>query len=269
VLDYLKEAGVSLISLANNHSWDLGPDGILSTIGEVESLGLIHAGTGSDISEATAPGSLVVDGIRVSLVAMASVNSPPDARATASRPGVNMLQPLDSADWNRNLRSIRTAARDAEIELAYHHFQTDADPGWQESWARAAVDAGADLYVSHGEPTLAGVEEYGGGLILYGLGNFIFHTRTEIGRYPAEVWESVVAEVRIGASGVEEVEFTPIAIDEGSDGPDFLELRGFPEVAAGAQANSILLRLSTLSAAYGTRFDLSDGKARLRLDRSP
>ena len=95
VLDYLGELGVSLLSLANNHSWDYG----------------------------------------------------------------------------------------ADFVIAYQHYQIDGPPGWQERWARATVDAGADLYISHGEPRLAGVEAYGGGLILYGLGNFIFHSRTEIGNY--------------------------------------------------------------------------------------
>jgi poly-gamma-glutamate synthesis protein (capsule biosynthesis protein) len=265
VLDYLTESGVSLISLANNHSWDLGPEGILSTIREAEMRGLVHAGTGSDVSEATGPGYLGLGRTRIALVAMASVNSPPDARATESRPGVNMLRPGDSADWDRNLEAIRIASGEADIVLAYQHFQTDADPGWQESWARTTIDAGADLYVSHGEPTLAGVEKYGGGLILYGLGNFIFQTRTEIGRYPEEVWESVVAEVTVGAKGIEMVEFTPISIDEGSDGSDFLQTRGLPEVAVGEDAVAILQRLSSLSAPYGTRFELSEGKARLRL----
>jgi poly-gamma-glutamate capsule biosynthesis protein CapA/YwtB (metallophosphatase superfamily) len=267
VLDYLDQLGVSLVSLANNHSWDLGPGGILSTIHEAEARGLVHAGTGRDISEATAPGYLDLGNTRIALVAMASVNAPPGASATDFVPGVNMLLPGDSSDWDRNLGSVRAASRQADIVLVYHHFQTDADPGWQESWARASIDAGADLYVSHGEPTLAGVESYEGGIILYGLGNFIFNTRTELGRYPAEVWESVVVEISVGASGVEEVEFTPISIDEGSEGPDFLQTRGFPELAVGDHATSILLRLSSLSAAHGTHLDLSGGKARLRLNR--
>ena len=47
VLDYLAEFGVSLLSLANNHSWDYGAAGILSTIEEADARGFVHSGTGT------------------------------------------------------------------------------------------------------------------------------------------------------------------------------------------------------------------------------
>ena len=176
VLDFLGEIGVSLLALSNNHAWDYGTEGVLSTIAETEIQGLIHAGTGANISEASAPSYLDLGDLRLGLVSMATVNLPEEARATDSRAGINMLDPGDSADWDRNLASIGTAASASDAVVVYQHFQTDAEIGWQESWARAAIDAGADIYVSHGEPTLKGVEVYNGGLILYGLGNFIFPT---------------------------------------------------------------------------------------------
>lgn len=265
VLDYLSDLGVSLLSLANNHSWDYGTDGVLSTIAEAEARGFTHSGTGANISAATAPASLAVDDLSLSLISAASVNSPDGARATEERAGVNMLDPANEADWDRNLASVRTASASSDVVIVYQHFQTDAEPGWQEAWARAAVDAGADIYVSHGEPTLAGVEVYRGGLILYGLGNFIFHTKTELGRYTSDVWESVIAEVLVEVGGVVDVTFTPIVLDPGSEGPLFFETRGYPEVAAGEIADSILQRLVDLSVPYGTRLEVTDGTATLRL----
>jgi poly-gamma-glutamate capsule biosynthesis protein CapA/YwtB (metallophosphatase superfamily) len=265
VLDYLGEIGVSLLSLANNHAWDYGTSGVLSAIAEVEARGFTHSGSGVDVSEATAPSYRQVGRFTVSLVSAASVNTSQDARATATRAGLNMLQPGDTADWDRNLSSIRVARAESDVVVAYQHFQTDAEPGWQEEWARAAIDAGADIYVSHGEPTLMGVEAYRGGLILYGLGNFIFQTKTEPGRYPADVWQSVLAEVVIGGEGVKEVTFTPVVLDSGEQGPLFLETRGFPEVADAETGRSILDRLLRLSAPYETSLHLSRGRATLLL----
>ena len=265
VLDYLREIGVSLLSLANNHSWDYGTGGVLSTIAEVEARGLTHSGTGVDISEATAPAYLTVGQLTLSLVSAASVNSPEDARATETRAGLNMLDPNRAADWDRNLSSIRVADAQSDVVIVYQHYQTDAEAGWQEKWARAAIDAGADIYVSHGEPTLMGVEVYRGGLILYGLGNFIFQTKTELGRYPADVWQSVLAEVLVDDEGVKEVTFTPIVLNPGEEGPLFLETRGYPEVADGEVGQSILHRLLDLSAPYGTSLELNGGQATLRL----
>ena len=262
VLDYLDEIGVSLLSLANNHSWDYGDAGIVSTIEQAAERGFTHAGTGRTLTEAVAPAYRDVGALRVGMVALATVNQPLEAAATESAPGVNMLDPDDQAAWDRNLGAIREAAANADFVIAYQHYQIDGPPGWQEAWARATVDAGADLYVSHGEPRLSGVEAYRDGLILYGLGNFIFHSRTEIGNYPPETWQSVVVTLTIGADGVQDAAFTPIVLDEGSDGEFFLERRGYPEVAEGDLGQSILRRLAALSADYGTRLDVRDGRIR-------
>lgn len=269
VLDFLADIGVSLLALSNNHSWDYGTKGILSTIAEVERRGLIHAGTGAQVSAATAPAFLQLDGFRLGLVAMASVNAPDDARATEERAGVNMLDPGDATDWERNLAAIRTAASDADALIVYQHFQTDAEAGWQQRWARAAIDAGADIYVSHGEPTLGGVETYQGGLVLYGLGNFIFHTRTELGRYPPDVWQSSIVEVSLDAGGVRNASFVPIVLDPGEEGPLFLETRGYPETAEGELADAIVGRLVELSNRYGTDIAIEEGIARLQVIRRP
>ena len=59
VLDFLGEIGVSLLALSNNHSWDYGTEGILSTIAEAAARGLVHAGTGANMTEAAA--SAIVD----------------------------------------------------------------------------------------------------------------------------------------------------------------------------------------------------------------
>ena len=265
VVDFLAEIGVSLLALSNNHSWDYGTEGILSTIAEAEVRGLTHAGTGTDISEAAAPAYLDLGDFRLGLVSMATVDLPEEARATGSRAGINMLDPSDSADWDRNIAAVRTADYESDAVLVYQHFQTDAEIGWQESWARATIDAGADVYVSHGEPTLKGVEVYHGGLILYGLGNFIFHTKTELGRYPPDVWQSVIVEVSLSAEGVDEVTFTPVVLDEGTEGPGFLETRGYPELAEGELGLAILGRLIDLSSPYGTMIALGDGSAALRI----
>ncbi|GEM_PF-916659 len=268
VLDYLDEIGVSLLSLANNHSWDYGDEGIVSTVGEAAKRGFTYAGTGGTMAEAAAPAYHDVGGLRVGLVALATVNAPQGAMATEMKPGVNLLSPGDAAAWDRNIAALEEAATNADFVINYHHYQVDADPGWQERWAHAAVDAGADLYVSHGEPRLAGVEEYRGGLILHGLGNFIFHSRTEIGNYPPEVWESALVSLSFGPDGVRGATFTPVTLDEGTAGDLFLETRGYPEVAAGDAADQILGRLARMSAAYGTTLELRDGRAHWQAERS-
>src|SRR5579871_6542852 len=57
-LDALQSFGFNLVSLSNNHSFDLKVAGIQNTLGEAKRLNLAHAGTGNTIQEAVAPGYL-------------------------------------------------------------------------------------------------------------------------------------------------------------------------------------------------------------------
>ncbi len=71
--------------------------------------------------------------------------------------------------------------------------------------------------------------------------------------------------VFVGAEGVDEVTFTPVVLDEGTEGPSFFETRGYPEVAEGELGQAILSRLIDLSSPYGTMIELGDGSATLRI----
>nr|WP_283101647.1 CapA family protein [Halomonas populi] len=97
-LDCLKKLGFNVLSLANNHAWDLGPTGVLDTIELVGKEGFKHAGTGVCLEDAEAPVFVDTPGGRVALIAMASGNLPEQAFATAkeklgslARPGVNPI----------------------------------------------------------------------------------------------------------------------------------------------------------------------------------
>ena len=54
-LDALQSFGFNLVSLSNNHSFDLKLPGIENTLQEAKRLNLAHAGTGNTIEEAVAP----------------------------------------------------------------------------------------------------------------------------------------------------------------------------------------------------------------------
>lgn len=98
VLDNLKEFGFDMLSLANNHAFDLGPPGVLSTMEEAARRGFCAAGLGRDLAEASEPGYGDLEFGRVALVAIDGGPCPPychakDADAkVAARPGLNFLR---------------------------------------------------------------------------------------------------------------------------------------------------------------------------------
>jgi len=95
----LKWAGVDMVSLANNHSFDYGVDGLMATMRHCEEAGLVHAGTGRDLEEAREPAYLETTQGRVALVSVSSGNKSQEwatlpKSTLPGRPGVNSLRPL-------------------------------------------------------------------------------------------------------------------------------------------------------------------------------
>jgi len=295
-LESLKAFGFNLVSLSNNHSFDLKLSGIQNTLEQVNRLKLAHAGIGNTVDEAVAPGYLKTPKGTVALVAMASGLVPEGGSATATRPGVNELRvegnKPNEEDSQRILQSIREARKKADLVIVYEHnhvfdkpFQTImleelperlGPPDWLKKWTHAEVDAGVDIVVMHGAPLLHGVEIYHGRPIFFDLGNFIFQAP------PSDIlldepmnWESVVAYVDFQGKNLQSIKFRPIAQNKiGQGEPDmhdehsnnlFLQTRGLPTPATGEQAHYILQRLADLSRPFGTTVVVNGDSAEIKL----
>jgi poly-gamma-glutamate synthesis protein (capsule biosynthesis protein) len=264
VLECLKALSVNVLALSNNHAWDFGTGGVLATRDAVRSRGFAYAGTGENVERATAPGYHDGAGGRVALVSMASGAIREGAAATATRAGVNevRLEPngdLNSADTARNLAAIREASRTTPHVFAYqhnHYWEKDfrMTPAWQRAWARQCIDAGACAFVSHGAPLLQGIELYRGRPIFYDLGSVVFHTKTKVGHYPPEVWDSAIADCVFDNGRLVSLELVPVTLNEsGISEERFYETRGRPTLARSADAARILGRLQRLSSDSGVR----------------
>jgi poly-gamma-glutamate synthesis protein (capsule biosynthesis protein) len=286
VLDNLEDMGFNLLSLANNHAADLGEAGMAITRSEVNRRGFAYAGTGENVFAAAAAGYLDTAAGKVALVAMASgsIQLTPDTWATADRAGVNFLELKEDGSLNaeqkqRILDAVREAAQQSSIVIAYQHNhywgnQLGIDgppgrdprvdrfttPGWMEEWARELIDAGASIYVAHGNPALHGVEVYQGGLILYGLGNYIFQSAGTPDKYGPLAYYSAVVDARFAAGRLAAVSFKPLVL--ALDPP----ARGAPFLAQGGEAAAILSRLADISRPYGTQFRIQSETAELVID---
>ncbi len=189
-------------------------------------------------------------------------------------------------------RVVRSAATLADIVIvSLHCHESGADRSVPADFipvfARAVVDAGADIFVGHGPHVLRGVEIYKGKPILYSLSNFIFQNETLL-RMPAdsyeqyslgddaqtsdyldarydkdrrsfpadrEYWDSVLATTKWEGSKFVELQLHPITLGYQASRAD----RGRPKLASSADAARILEMMTTRSKAFGATVTVKGG----------
>lgn len=239
VIDCLKSLGVTMVTTANNHAWDLGSGGILAAIEALDRRGIVHAGTGRDLATASAAAFQRTAAGDVGLVSAAAGAIRDGAAATSSRAGVSELRrlasgALDRGDVARSLDAIRGArARGATVIFCLHNHYWEAEqaatPAWQRQLARECVDAGAAAFVAHGTPLMQGIERYKGAPLFHGLGNFVFQTRKAEGFYQARTWQSLIVDARFQDGRFRRADLIPIQLESRKAGGKFS--RGYPTIA--------------------------------------
>jgi poly-gamma-glutamate capsule biosynthesis protein CapA/YwtB (metallophosphatase superfamily) len=299
-MEALKSFGFNLLSLSNNHSFDIDVRGIVATLEAAERLGVGHAGTGREMHAANETTVVQTHKGSVALVSFAS-GLVSNGRATETSPGVNELRIIGTTphadDVERILQRVREAKGAADIVVVSHHNHhypgverpSDfkqlllsqlparlAPPDWLEPWARRLVDTGADVVAMHGPPFLHGMEVYKGKPIFYSLGNFIFQVPPEsIHLEEPIMWESVVAHVDFEGDKLKAIRFQPITMNKVGKGfpnphdefdvNQYHRTRGLPKPATGPQARFLLERFAQLSECYGTQLVIDGARAALRL----
>jgi poly-gamma-glutamate capsule biosynthesis protein CapA/YwtB (metallophosphatase superfamily) len=232
----LARAGFDIVSLANNHGMDYGPEALLQGIELLHEAGVVPIGAGVDETAAYAPHLTEVNGL--SLAVFGYLNVPVEWRgfdteswtATSDAPG---LAWATVERVQADINAVR-AAVDLVIVILHSGYEYLEPPSpIQMDLSRAAVDAGADLVIGHHAHILQGIEFYGDGVIVYGLGNFVF----EIDGAP----ETAVLYAWLDADGVREIELLPAVIQFG----------GQPRPAASWEAGPILQHVYRLSRAFG------------------
>lgn len=169
-------AGFDVVALANNHTLDYGTEALFDTVEVLDEAAVANVGAGSNDAEAYAHVVVEREGVRVAFLSYAEV--PNEAgysmtrwTATAGTPGIAWV------DDERVAAGVARARAEADLVAVFFHFGNE---GWsspsarQRQVARAAIDAGANLVLGTHPHVLQEVEEYGGGLIAYSLGNFVF-----------------------------------------------------------------------------------------------
>ncbi|MDX6555166.1 MAG: hypothetical protein QOD86_1361 [Miltoncostaeaceae bacterium] len=187
----LKSAGFDVMNVANNHAFDFGPEGLADTLAALRGAGI--AETGSVGTEAV----LDRGGTRVVFLGFAPYP---------------WADPLLEPD--RAAARVREAAAKADVVVVTMHAGAEGSDathvpegpesflgeqrGDSRAFARAVIDAGADLVIGHGPHVLRGMELYKGRLVAYSLGNFLGYEAFSLS---GALSTSAVLRVRVAADG--------------------------------------------------------------------
>jgi hypothetical protein len=166
--EVLADAGVRLVTLANNHLMDCGREGVTETLRVLARAGVQAVGAGADTVAAHAPA--ILDGSDGSIGVLGYYWNRRCA-ATSRLPGGAMD---DDASLERDITALRPRV-DLLVVTSHWGVPYERIPAEAErARARRAIELGADAVVAHHPHVVQPLEIHRGRPIFYSVGNLAF-----------------------------------------------------------------------------------------------
>ena len=164
----LRALGVTDASLSNNHVYDFGRQGYYDTLAALDNASIRYTGVGENETDARKNHYMPMKNKTVALVATGDREY---TYALKNREGIRAFDPIET------LEDIRDAKRYADFVICTYHGGSEQcrypSPRVRKI-CQGMVRAGADLVLCQHSHVIGMPEEYMGGLIVYGQGNFNF-----------------------------------------------------------------------------------------------
>lgn len=158
------------LTLANNHSLDQGEEGLTTTLNLLKDQDIAHAGAGFSLKEAKKPFIFEKEGIRIGFYLCAEHEF---TVASCHTMGANPFDVLESFD------EVLALKEQCDYVIVLYHggkeFYRYPSPMLQR-YCRKFIDRGANLVICQHNHCVGSREDYNGGSIVYGQGNFIFNS---------------------------------------------------------------------------------------------
>jgi hypothetical protein len=251
----MRSSGISMVNLANNHTFDAEERGFLDTLHALSSAGIAHVGGGHDLTEARKPVVVTRNGIKIGFLGYAQFNNMGEsAFAAEGRPGI---VPMDPFLIKEDIRRLRPQVDYVVVAI---HWATnrryDISPE-NRNLAHDLIDAGADIILGHHPPHPKGIEVYRGKVILYAPSNILRgHTNMNSD-------DGYLARFTLGEKSTEKVEVLPIAgkgQPAGRTGQPYDAKLFQPFLMEGSSARQLLEGVRTRSAALDTPMEIDGNK---------
>jgi len=270
----LSHAGYAAVGTANNVNF--GRHAILSSLAQLDQMGIAHTGSGANLAAARAPAIVERDGLRYGFLQRTCVYWAHGHEAGESSAGVAAVRTITAyrpqIESNRTLTragmppeiltwtdpaylatfrdDVAALRKQADVVVVSVHWGLEAEVlAYQAELAHAAVDAGADAVMGHGPHVALGMEVYRDKPIFYGMGNFSFN----VGHWERKHgdWLGLLARIDLRQDRVAKVSCVPVRHSRANE----TLLRTVAEERAEMEV------LVARSAKLGTELRLTDAEA--------
>lgn len=224
----LKDMGVDIVSLANNHASDYGEISLLDTLDTLEGAGIPYVGAGRDLEEASKVVFYQKGDMKIGVVSATEVErmATPDTKgATENTPGTFRCFQNDALE-----EVIREAKKECDFLIVVVHWGTESTDELDWSQPGQAADftaAGADVVIGAHPHVLQEIAYVNDVPVFYSLGNYWFNSKTQ---------DSCLVTLEIGDEGLVSAKFIPCRTSGSKTG-----------LATGAEAERILEYMRGLS----------------------
>lgn len=206
--------GVTVASIANNHTGDYGINGINATIALLQENKIKVTGNGQSAI-------VTIRDKKFGFLGYNTIGAKESGIAWAEIPEIQS-----------DIQSLKKQVNFVIVAFHWGIEYTSLPSSKQRELAHIAIDAGADLIIGNHPHWVQGIEQYSGKYITYSHGNFIFDQM-----WSQETREGVIGKYIFDGNGVKDIKFFPIIID------DYSQAR----FATAAEAAKILLKMKESS----------------------
>ncbi len=196
----LREWGIDVVTVANNHIFDFGWKGFDETRSHLNDNGILYVGAGADLHEAMTPKLLTLKGTRIGLLGF----SWGFIQSTCATEHSFGCAPLDKGLM---ITAVQELASNVDVLILLAHWgycgYTIPMPE-QRILARCLLEAGASAIVGCHSHVVQGIEVVSQKVIAYSLGDFVFSSFVDENRAyvsSSEQERGMILELRVQADG--------------------------------------------------------------------
>jgi poly-gamma-glutamate capsule biosynthesis protein CapA/YwtB (metallophosphatase superfamily) len=196
VINVLRDAGIDVVMVGNNHSLDYGPDAMQEMLDRLLIAGIDFSGGGNNIKEARRPSYYRVGDAVVAIVG-GDFTVAKKYMATENSPGILYYNVFKTSRFiDKTVKDLSSIVADAKK----HANLVILSPHWGDNWldepakeirilAKKLIHIGFDAIIGHSAHVFQGAEIIDGKPVIYDAGNFVVDFNSGGSYNKAFAWE--------------------------------------------------------------------------------